>query len=131
MSTPSKNQSSDRTLKAQRLEIVDKHGKLKIMLDGATNGPVVRLWGSDGTLKASLGILKTDQPALMFWEGLVPMMDLRLQEDGAASLGLINTQTRKGVAMLTETLGRAHLEMQKTTAAVSTPKKARKKKDVH
>ena len=82
-----------RVVRAQRIELVDEQGHIKITLDAQTQGSVIRLWGQDGKLKASFGLLTTDQPAILFLDGLFPRVDLRLEEDGQPSFSLIPDRT--------------------------------------
>ena len=76
-------------IRARRIELVDEQGDIKITLDAQTTGSVIRLWGKDAHLKASFGLLTTDRPALLFLDGYLPRVDLRLEEDGQPNLGFV------------------------------------------
>jgi hypothetical protein len=75
-------------VRAQRLELVDEQGAIKITLDTQETGSVIRFWGKDRKVKAALGMLTTDRPTLLFLDGYLPRVDLRLEEDGQPSLSL-------------------------------------------
>lgn len=80
-------------VRARRIELVDEQGNIKITLDAQGEGSVMRLWGKDGRVKASFGLLTTDQPAVLFLDGYLPRVDLRLEEDGQPSFGLVHDRT--------------------------------------
>jgi hypothetical protein len=70
-------------MKTQSILIVDANGKPRIALDAEYG---IRLVGEDGRPKASFGFLATGQPALMFFHGPMPRVDLRLDETGNPDL---------------------------------------------
>jgi len=80
-------------MRARRIELVDENGDIKIALDAQAEGSVIRLWGKDNKLKASFGLLTTDQPALLLLDGYLPRVDLRLEDDGQPSLGMVRDRT--------------------------------------
>jgi hypothetical protein len=73
----------------QKLLIVDANGKPRICLDTEYG---IRLLGEDGRPKACLSLLTTGQPALMFFHGPMPRVDLRLDETGNPDLTLVGNR---------------------------------------
>jgi hypothetical protein len=73
----------------QKILIVDANGKPRICLDAEYG---IRLLGEDGRPKASLGLLTTGQPALLFFHGPMPRADLRLDEEGNPDLTLVGNR---------------------------------------
>src|SRR5262245_55040053 len=89
-------------VRARRVELVDEEGNVKITLGTQKIGPVIRLWGRDNRVKASLGLLTTDQPALSFLDGYLPRVDPRLEEDGQPTLGLVQDRHMDACGILIE-----------------------------
>src|SRR5262245_42530635 len=89
-------------LRARRIELVDAHGEIKITLDAQAEGSVIRFWGKDKQLKASLGLHTTDQPALLFLDGYVPRIDLRLEKDGQPGFGMVYDRAMNACEILIE-----------------------------
>src|SRR5262245_58223936 len=78
------------TGQTQRLLIVNANGKPRTCLD-ATYG--LRLLGEDGSRPhASLGVLTTGQPALLFLYGPMPRVELRLDEQGNSDFTMVGNR---------------------------------------
>ena len=111
-------------IRARRIELVDEHGNIKITLDAQAEGSVMRLWGKDRRVKGSLGLLTTDQPALLLVDGYLPRVDLRLEEDGQPSLGLVHDRTMHACEIFIEAANKQERQAKRT--AKQRPAKAKK-----
>ena len=78
-----------KVITTQKILIVDANGNPRICLDAEYG---IRLSGEDGRPKASLGLLTMGQPALMFFHGPMPRVDLRLDETGNPDLTLVGNR---------------------------------------
>jgi hypothetical protein len=118
--------SPSQIVRARRIELVDEHGDIKITLDAQAQASVMRLWGKDGRVKGSFGLLTTDQPALLLLDGYLPRVDLRLEDDGQPSFGLVYDRSMNVCEALIEA-GKKQERQEKRTAK-QRPAKAKKMK---
>jgi hypothetical protein len=96
----------------QQILIVDANGKPRITVDAEYG---IRLLGEDGRPKASLGLLTTGQPALMFFHGPMPRVDLRLDETGNPDLTLVGNRELETAEVLIRAWDKEDQEPQKAT----------------
>lgn len=113
-------------VRTPRIELADKHGNVRITLDALPDGPCIRLWDKDHRVKASFGLLTTDQPTLLFLEGYLPRVDLRLEEDGQPSFGMISDRSMNVAEVLIERGKRLTKQLERK--AKKQPAKARERK---
>ena len=76
-------------IRTRRIELVDKDGNITLTLDAPYG---IRLWGKDGKVRGGLGLLTTDRPALTFFHGPVPRVDLRLDEKGNPDFTMVGNR---------------------------------------
>ncbi len=102
-------------VRARRIELVDEQGDIKITLDAGESGSVIRLWGKDHRLKASFGLLTSDQPALLLLDDHFLRVDLRLENDGQPSLGMVHNRTMDMCAIFIEHANRLERQAKRKT----------------
>jgi hypothetical protein len=83
-------------IKARSIELIDNDGNVTLTLDG-THG--IRLWGKDDKIRGSFGLLTTDRPALLFFHGPMPRVDLRLDEKGNPDFTMVGNRQLGAAAL--------------------------------
>jgi hypothetical protein len=108
-------------VKTHKILIVDANGKPRLCL-AAEYG--IRLLDEDGRPKASLGLLTTGQPALMFFHGPMLRVDLRLDETGNPDLTLVGNRQLETAEVLIGAWDKEDQQAQKAKKKIPHARKA-------